>query len=791
MRAYGGKTLAALALAVGLFAGLAGQALAVDSFTPNPVVVTLGPGQSTTINKTLHLDALPGAADILIAIDTTGSMGPAIAQAKAQATQLCTDVQAAIPGARFAVWDFRDIPDRPATNGILKSLNAFTSSCVAVQAAVNLMTAGGGGDLPEAYNPVFHEAYSDPVLGASRNPNAVQFLVVLGDAAPHNSPAAAVAPACGNTPPADPGMTSDTEIAGLNANEITLLMIHYQHAGTSTTLACYQQLASATGGTAVSGGSDLSGEIIAQIRAAAAQIDQVSLVVSGAGCQTPAGLNIAFNPPNPPPYGPFTAPVNIPFQETITAPTVAGSYSCTVTAVVDGAARATQVINATVTAGPPVTLTLDPPTDTNPAGVQHCVTATVRDAFGNPVSGVTVQFTVTGANAASGTATTDANGRATFCYTGTNAGLDTITAQAPATTARGVATKLYVPGPPATLVLTPPTATNTVDTQHCVTATVRDAFGNPVPGVTVQFTVTGANAASGTATTAANGRATFCYTGVNPGLDTITAQVPGTTARGVATKTWILPLVDHFKCYSAAPPGAGSDDEDEKDGDNNNSSSNNEDKRSSAQRIVTLEDQFGAGRASVKRAKLLCNPVDKNGEGISQREFHLVGYGIEPINRKFAKRRVEVRNQFGVQILKVGKPDTLLVPSSKSIAPAQPGPVPFMRGDHFQCYPVGGDDDSFKQKTVVLTDQFGRETVRVLRPIALCNPVEKNNEGALLSPSEHLTCYSIKAATSSSRTVFVRNQFGLETLKVRSAKSLCVPSTKRVLPARGDDGEDD
>src|SRR4051794_16843759 len=87
---------------------------AADSFTPSEVTQTLGAGESTTIHKTLHLDALPGAADIIIAIDTTGSMDPAISQAKAQATALCTDVQAQIPAARFAVFDFRDRPDRPA-----------------------------------------------------------------------------------------------------------------------------------------------------------------------------------------------------------------------------------------------------------------------------------------------------------------------------------------------------------------------------------------------------------------------------------------------------------------------------------------------------------------------------------------------------------------------------------------------------------------------------------------------------------------------------------------------------
>jgi Mg-chelatase subunit ChlD len=395
-------------------------AFAADTFTPDPVVVTLSAGESTTVNKTLHLDALPGAADIIIAIDTTGSMVGAIAQAKAQATQLCTDVQNAIPGARFAIFDFRDVPDRPATQGVLILTPVFTSSCAAVQAAIDTMSAGGGGDIPEAYNWVFNKAYSDPVLDASRNPDAVQFLVVLGDAPPHNSPAPAVAPACGDTPPADAGISSDTEIAGLNANDITLLMINY-----GPVLSCYQQLAGATGGTAVNAGGDLSAEIISQINEAAAHIDTVNLVVSGM-CPP---VTISFTPP--PPYGPFTAPVDIPFTETITAPTVPGVYTCGVTAVVDGTPRATQRVVVTVVPGPPATLTLFPKADTNTVDEQHCVTATVKDAFGNPTPNIVVRFSVTGSVNTTGSATTNAAGEATFCYTGPALpGADVITAYA-------------------------------------------------------------------------------------------------------------------------------------------------------------------------------------------------------------------------------------------------------------------------------------------------------------------------------------------------------------------------
>jgi hypothetical protein len=189
-------------------------------------------------------------------------------------------------------------------------------------------------------------------------------------------------------------------------------------------IACYDQLSGATGGTAVESGGDLSDDIINQINAAAAHIDSVQLVVSG-GCL----LNITFNPP--PPYGPLTAPVDVHFTETITAPTVPGLYSCSVTAVVDGTARAVQQVNVTVVPGPPATLTLAPKTDTNTVDDQHCVTAAVKDVFGNATPGITVRFSVAGAVNTSGSQTANASGQAQFCYTGPALpGSDLITAYA-------------------------------------------------------------------------------------------------------------------------------------------------------------------------------------------------------------------------------------------------------------------------------------------------------------------------------------------------------------------------
>jgi hypothetical protein len=204
--------------------------------------------------------------------------------------------------------------------------------------------------------------------------------------------------------------------------------------------------------------------------------------------------------------------------------------------------------------GPPNNVELDPKTDVNQTGQQHCMTAHVTDAFGNPNAGQRVVFTVIGANSAGGIATTNGNGTTTFCYTGTHAGVDTIRAFADrdndGTQDPGepfdLATKVYQPAAPATVIVEPLAEENPAGTEHCVAATVRDRFGNPVAGVNVDVTVSGAHERDGTDQTDGAGRAEFCYIGTEVGIDAIRAHVdtdnddaedPGEPI-GLAEKTW-------------------------------------------------------------------------------------------------------------------------------------------------------------------------------------------------------------------------------------------------------------
>jgi Bacterial Ig-like domain (group 1)/Calx-beta domain len=131
----------------------------------------------------------------------------------------------------------------------------------------------------------------------------------------------------------------------------------------------------------------------------------------------------------------------------------------------------------------------------------------------------------------------------------------------------GSTTVTVTPGPPATVMLDPlAPAPNPVDTQHCVTATVEDRFGNRTPGITVVFSVTGSNPTSGARTTDGDGQAEFCYTGRLFGVDTIDAfadtnddgdrDVGEPTAIPPATKTWLIPPSTPL-CEVAFPTGGG------------------------------------------------------------------------------------------------------------------------------------------------------------------------------------------------------------------------------------------
>ncbi|MBS1551707.1 MAG: T9SS type A sorting domain-containing protein [Bacteroidetes bacterium] len=71
-------------------------------------------------------------------------------------------------------------------------------------------------------------------------------------------------------------------------------------------------------------------------------------------------------------------------------------------------------------------LDVTPEIATNIVGTQHCVDGLVTDQNNQPVVGIRVDYLISGANPGAGFAFTNASGIAQYCYTGNNAGYDTI-----------------------------------------------------------------------------------------------------------------------------------------------------------------------------------------------------------------------------------------------------------------------------------------------------------------------------------------------------------------------------
>jgi hypothetical protein len=86
---------------------------------------------------------------------------------------------------------------------------------------------------------------------------------------------------------------------------------------------------------------------------------------------------------------------------------------------------------------------------------------------------------------------------------------------------------------------------------------------------------------------------------------------------------------------------------------------------------LPTKDQFGSLTIDVRKPKFLCNPVDKNGEGILDPVTHLMCYQVKQVDPvKFVKQvGILVNNQFGPETLDVKKPSELCVPALKNLNP--------------------------------------------------------------------------------------------------------------------------
>jgi len=125
----------------------------------------------------------------------------------------------------------------------------------------------------------------------------------------------------------------------------------------------------------------------------------------------------------------------------------------------------------------------------------------------------------------------------------------------PATVLAGLAIVGQIVVSQPTITLSPPTANKTVGTTDTVTATITNPGGS-INGQTVNFSVAGANTATGSGITNASGQTTFTYTGTNTGTDTITATYGTATATATVTWSGVPPTTTSTSLSSGGSQGA-------------------------------------------------------------------------------------------------------------------------------------------------------------------------------------------------------------------------------------------
>ncbi|WP_051366874.1 Calx-beta domain-containing protein [Hamadaea tsunoensis] len=306
----GGFALVALAtFASGLGLLPATAASATDpGVDPSSVTVTLPPGGTTVITKTVHTPTVPPKPDVVFLADTTGSMGAAIGNVRTNAASVLSSISAAQPQAQFGVAEYKDFNCDAVPFKVDQGITADQS---AVQAGINLWSAGGGCDLPEAGLNALYQLATGAVTFRA---DGTRIVVIFGDATSHD--------------PSNGHSLADT-IAALQAASVRVVAVNV---GALDADGQATALTNATGGVLLNNvpPDEVSDAILAGIQAI-----KVTVTPTVVSCDAP--LTLSYNPPKQV----VTSGDDAVFAETakVAPGTPAGTYHCTADFLIDGTSR--------------------------------------------------------------------------------------------------------------------------------------------------------------------------------------------------------------------------------------------------------------------------------------------------------------------------------------------------------------------------------------------------------------------------------------------------------------------
>jgi len=141
-----------------------------------------GAGNAST--SEVHYVRVGGdSVDVVLVIDTTGSMDDDIEQVKKSAQAILSDLATRDPEARAGVVLYKDFGESYVT----QTLVGLTTELSRVGSAIQGISVSGGGDTPEAVLSALHHAINgSDGLGAWRSGNVTKQIVLFGDAPAHD-----------------------------------------------------------------------------------------------------------------------------------------------------------------------------------------------------------------------------------------------------------------------------------------------------------------------------------------------------------------------------------------------------------------------------------------------------------------------------------------------------------------------------------------------------------------------------------------------------------------------------
>ncbi|MEV6965004.1 Calx-beta domain-containing protein [Hamadaea sp. NPDC051192] len=304
-----GIALAALAtFASGLSFAATPAAATEPGVEPANVTLTLPPGGTADIAKTVHTPTVPPKPDIVFLADTTGSMGAAIGDVRTNAAGVLSTISSAQPTAQFGVAEYKDFNCDAVP---FKVDQAITSDAAAVQAGINLWSAGGGCDFPEADLNALYELSTGAV---TFRPDGTRIIVIFGDA-----------------PSQDPsnGHSLAQTISALQAANVRVVAVNVGNLDASGQ---FTDIVNATGGVLL---NNVPSDQVSEAILAGIQAIKVTVTPTPFGCGPP--LSLSFNPGSEV----VTSGDDAHFTETVNvaANAAAGTHHCAVDFLIDGTSR--------------------------------------------------------------------------------------------------------------------------------------------------------------------------------------------------------------------------------------------------------------------------------------------------------------------------------------------------------------------------------------------------------------------------------------------------------------------